>query len=44
MSFSSQEYYAIEGQVIIIEVEASKAAGRLYGIYIVIPENNFTSE
>ena len=44
MSFISQEYYAIEGHIINIEVEASKAAGRFYEIYIVIPENNFTSE
>ena len=44
VSLSSQEYYAVEGQIIIIGVEASKAAGRFYEIYITIPEDNITSE
>ena len=44
MSFSSQEYSAIEGQAIIIDIEASKAAGFVYEIYIIISGNNFTSK
>lgn len=44
MSLGSQEYYAVEGQIIIIGVEASKAAVIAYDVYIIIPENNITSK
>lgn len=43
VSLSSQTYNAVEGQTIIIEVEASKAARTFYEIYVIIPENNVTS-
>ena len=44
VSLSSQVYYAVEGQIIIIGVEASKAAVVAYDVHINIPENNITSE
>ena len=44
VGLNRQEYYATEGQTVIIAVEASKAAGRFYEIYVNIPENNITSK
>lgn len=44
MSLSSQEYNAVEGDTIIIEVKASKTAGTFYEIYVTVPENNLTSK